>query len=173
MPEAGGHYLSNPHMHLFEAALAWTEAGRDPVWRALATEIADLALSKLFDGEHGFVREHYDAQWAPLAGEAGRSLEPGHQFEWAWLMKRWARMSGDKRADAAALRLHQAGNRGLSPDGQVAIDEMRDDFEPLKPGARLWPQTERLKSAALQALWPRMHPSARPSSPMRISRFKR
>ncbi len=40
----------------------------------------------------------------------------------------------------------------MSPDGRVAIDEMRDDFEPLKPGARLWPQTERLKSAALQAV---------------------
>jgi hypothetical protein len=37
--------LSNPHMHLFEASLAWVEAGGDAQWRALADEIAELALT--------------------------------------------------------------------------------------------------------------------------------
>ena len=36
--------LSNPHMHLFEASLAWIEAGGDARWREMADEIAELAL---------------------------------------------------------------------------------------------------------------------------------
>ncbi|MEJ1177542.1 AGE family epimerase/isomerase, partial [Agrobacterium sp. CMT1] len=37
---------SNPHMHLFEAMLAWEEQDRDGPWSALADEIAGLALSR-------------------------------------------------------------------------------------------------------------------------------
>ena len=42
---------SNPHMHLFEAALAWIEATQamplqQAIWLALATEIVELALTK-------------------------------------------------------------------------------------------------------------------------------
>ena len=40
----------------------------------------------------------FDADWRPLAGLTGRLVEPGHQFEWAWLLERWSRLRG--RADA-------------------------------------------------------------------------
>ena len=36
---APSEFQSNPHMHLLEAALAWSEAGGGAVWDALADEI--------------------------------------------------------------------------------------------------------------------------------------
>ena len=44
-------YRSNPHMHLFEAALAWMAVDRDPEWRSLADELCVLATTKFIDEE--------------------------------------------------------------------------------------------------------------------------
>ncbi|MBO9547463.1 AGE family epimerase/isomerase, partial [Caulobacter sp.] len=54
---------SNPHMHLFEAMLAWNEVDSDPRWRALADEIGDLALGKFIQTESGQLREFFDLDW--------------------------------------------------------------------------------------------------------------
>lgn len=140
-------YLSNPHMHLFEAALAWIESGGDARWRSLAEEIVGLALGRLIDADGGFVREYFDADWRPATGEPGRRVEPGHQFEWAWLLARWAVLSGDGAARTAADRLYRAGLKGIDRARGVAVDALHDDFSVLDGRARLWPQTEWLKAS--------------------------
>jgi len=151
--EAGERpFQSNPHMHLLEAALGWIEAGGGEPWRALAGEVAGLALDHLIDAEGGFIREFYDAEWRPADGPDGRIVEPGHQFEWAWLLDRWAEHSGDDRAAKAARRLALAGAKGLDPARDVVIDALDDSLSPLRTTARLWPQTERLKATARFAL---------------------
>ena len=141
-------YQSNPHMHLLEAALAWEEITGHPRWRTLADRIAELCLHRFIDAETGALREFFDAAWAPAAGALGRVVEPGHQFEWAWLLKRW----GDRRehpgAMAAARRLFEIGvTHGVDPGRGVAFNALDDAFAPLAPVARLWPETERLKAA--------------------------
>ena len=95
--EEDGRFLSNPHMHLFEACLGWMEADGGGLWSGLADEIAGLPLDQFFDAGKGVLREVFDARWSPVAGEAGDSVEPGHQFEWAWLLERWSRLAGDLR----------------------------------------------------------------------------
>ncbi len=148
--EAGAHTnLSNPHMHLLEAALAWMEAGRSGRWAELAGEIVDLALARFIDGEHGFLREYFEADWRPASGDLGRIVEPGHQFEWAWLLARWFKASGDRRALEAAKVLFQHGAAGVDPVRGVAVDALDDALVVRSPQARLWPQTERLKAALL------------------------
>ncbi len=141
--------LANPHMHLLEAALAWIEESGAPRWRDLAAEIAGLALTRLIDSGHGYVHEVFDARWCPLRTELGRRLEPGHQFEWSWLLERWSRLSGDRPAGIAARRLYEAGRRGVDEARGVAVDSMNEDFTALSTQARIWPQTERLKAALL------------------------
>ncbi|HEX2789736.1 MAG TPA: AGE family epimerase/isomerase [Steroidobacteraceae bacterium] len=141
--------LANPHMHLLEAALSWIAVGDDPAWSALADEIVALALSRFIDPGSGAVREQFDADWAPLAGIAGRVVEPGHQFEWGWLLLRWG-AAGDGAANQAAARLVQLGEAHGIRDG-VAINELLDDFSVRDGEARLWPQTERLKAAVRMA----------------------
>jgi mannose-1-phosphate guanylyltransferase/mannose-6-phosphate isomerase len=140
-------FQSNPLMHLFEAALAWSDAGGGALWEALAGEIAVLALDRLIDPTTGAIDELYTADWTPRAVGAGRIVWPGHQFEWAWLLDRWARRSGDPRARAAALRLFEVGSAGVDRSSSLCLDAMDQAFWVTDPRARLWPQTERLKAA--------------------------
>jgi len=141
---------SNPHMHLFEAALAGCEVGSEAsIWKSLADELAELALAKFIDPGTGALREFFDAEWNPAPGLEGRIVEPGHQFEWAWLLLRWGGVK-HPRASKAALRLIEVGETHGVRKG-LATNSLLDDFSPHDAGARLWPQTERLKAAALAA----------------------
>lgn len=138
---------TNPHMHMFEASLAWIEAGGDKVWNEIAAEIAELCLDKFLHPENGSLREYFDGDWNPLEGEMGRIIEPGHQFEWAWLLVRWSQITGDQRFVAPAKRLVEiAEDFGTDHDRNVTIFELWDDFSPKDQKARLWAQTERMKA---------------------------
>jgi mannose/cellobiose epimerase-like protein (N-acyl-D-glucosamine 2-epimerase family) len=141
--------LANPHMHLLEAALSWMPLGDDAAWCTLAAEIVALALDRLIDPGTGAVREHFDAGWAPLAGTAGRIVEPGHQFEWGWLLLHWDGSNGAAARQAGARMVQLGEAHGIR--GGVAINELLDDFSVRDGEARLWPQTERLKAALRMA----------------------
>lgn len=138
---------SNPHMHLFEAALAWTQVSDDPGWRALADELGELALSRIINPKSGAIYELFDAQWRPLPAGEGQAIEPGHQFEWAWLLLNFDSSPGS-RARQAAERLYEIGaSHGVNADG-IVINALKDDFSVQDGAARLWPHTEWLKAAA-------------------------
>jgi len=140
---------SNPHMHLLEAYLAWAEIGRDSGWADGARSLADLALTRFIRKDSGALGESYLSTWRPTPGDAGRIIEPGHQFEWAWLLLRCeGRHSAPLRA--AALRLIEIGEE-FGVQGGVAINALNDDFTIKDAGARCWPQTERLKAALFAA----------------------
>jgi mannose-1-phosphate guanylyltransferase/mannose-6-phosphate isomerase len=130
-------------MHLFEAALSWGSAGGDARWAKVADEIAELALAKFIDRD-GVLREVFDADWNPAPGDEGALIEPGHQFEWAHLLKTWAERRGRTDVLPVARKLYEGGlngwdsARGVVVGGSMTLGE-RD--------ARLWPQTEYLKAA--------------------------
>lgn len=145
--DAGHPFQANAHMHLLEACLAWETAAPGGVWSAMADGIVNLARRCFIDPEGGFLREFFDADWRPEPGDAGHLVEPGHQFEWAWLLTRWGRARGDDWSAGAARRLYDAGQRGIDAGRGVAIDELDDRLEVRSARARLWPQTERLKAA--------------------------
>jgi mannose/cellobiose epimerase-like protein (N-acyl-D-glucosamine 2-epimerase family) len=140
---------SNPHMHLLEAYLAWAEIGQDAGWAGGVKNLVEIALTGFIREDSGAIRESYLATWQPDPGIAGRRIEPGHQFEWAWLLLRSERWhSGALRA--AALRLISVGEKYGVHQG-VAVNALNDDFSVSDGNARLWPQTERLKAALLAA----------------------
>src|SRR5579859_527604 len=146
--ENGAHpFQANCHMHLLETALAWEAAGGRR-WEMLADELAVFALTRFIDPQTGSIREFFDASWNALSGEAGL-LEPGHHFEWAWLLEQWAARRGEAAAHTAALRLFENGLRGVDPVRGVAVNSVWDDFSIRDANARLWPQTEHLKAALL------------------------
>lgn len=139
---------SNPHMHLFEAMLAWEVQDPEGPWTALADEIAGLALTRFIDGSNGGLREFFGHDWMPFEGEKGRIMEPGHQFEWAWLLVRWGSLRNNGEAIAKAKRMFEIGEaHGICPRRKVAIMSLYDDFLVHDGLARLWPQTEWLKAA--------------------------
>lgn len=144
-------FQSNPLMHLFEAALAWLEAGSSQEWRNLATELADHALLRMIERHPVRIGEYFDASWAPIIDGPDAVIEPGHQFEWSWLLARWSKHSGSKDALTVAIELFGGGQKGIDQGRGVAIDALDGHGKPARLSARLWPQAERAKAAALLA----------------------
>ncbi len=143
---------SNSHMHLLEASLAWIQIDDTGPWRALAAELVELALSRCIDDRSGALPELFDYSWQPYPAEAGQVVEPGHQFEWAWLLLRAHRYFADARITPAALRLIEVGETyGVDKVRDVAVNQLRHDLRVLDTNARLWPQTERLRAACAVA----------------------
>jgi mannose-6-phosphate isomerase len=150
-------YQSDPHMHLFEAALAWEPLAPDGRWGALADELAELCLTRFIRPDRGALLEYFEPDWSPAAGLAGHLIWPGHQFEWAGLLERWAQRREDAapgRDDvrATARRLFEIGaGHGVDRVRGVALFELTDDFQVHDSKARLWSQTEWMKAALILA----------------------
>jgi mannose/cellobiose epimerase-like protein (N-acyl-D-glucosamine 2-epimerase family) len=140
---------SNPHMHLLEACLAWADIGNDAGWTAWVRRLVELAVSHFIRKDSGALGESYTAAWQPAPGLAGRIIEPGHQFEWTWLLLRCERLYPSPLRETA-LRLLAIGDQYGVHHG-VAINQLLDDFTVTDANARFWPQTERLKAALLAA----------------------
>jgi mannose-1-phosphate guanylyltransferase/mannose-6-phosphate isomerase len=147
--ESGLAVEADPIMHLFEATQAWLDVEPSPLWENLARDIAMQFLDKMMDHDRPQIREEFEADWSPKAGPAGRVIEPGHQFEWAWLLGRWARRTRDARALAAAEGLYETGLAGVDPASGIVLDELTDEGVPTGPMARLWPQAERLRAVLM------------------------
>ncbi|MEM7243364.1 MAG: AGE family epimerase/isomerase [Pseudomonadota bacterium] len=148
--------LANPHMHLLEAALAWLDVGCKEPWQTLADEIVALALGRFIDSSSGALREFFDLDWQPVVGVQGRLVEPGHLFEWQWLLQRYANYAGpivDKHAlRKAVAQLYAFADRfGLRHDRTITVAALLTDGSLYDGASRVWPQTERIKAAMLQA----------------------
>lgn len=138
---------SNPHMHLFEAALAWMAVDDDPRWSGLADRLARLARLRFIDAGSGTLLEYFDLDWAPVPGPQGAIVEPGHQFEWAWLLTRWAECTGQDQEALIGPLYRFATEKGLCPNRGSAYLSVDPAGTPIDPVSRLWPQTERIKAA--------------------------
>jgi mannose-6-phosphate isomerase len=149
----------NPHMHLFEALLAAHEAFGagvgDAAFFDAAEGLAALFLGRLFQAGEGALPELFDESLAPHR-EAGRfRIEPGHHYEWVWLLDRYATAAAaigrpvpPELAAAADALTRFADRHGASPALGLVMNGIWSDGEVEDGGFRLWPQTERLKVEA-------------------------
>lgn len=140
-------YRQNPHMHLLECFIALHAATGSPRWRRAAEQIARLSARAFHHRESGALLEYFDEELAPVPGEEGRVVEPGHCFEWAWLFETLAQWGMPDAIEISDGMTRFARRHGLDPERGVAINEVMTDGAVRNPGARLWPQTERLKAA--------------------------
>jgi histidinol-phosphate phosphatase family protein len=139
----------NPHMHLLEALLALHAATGDSAILARADALATLFAEKLYQPRRGVLPEYFDDHWRPMPGEEGRIVEPGHHFEWRWLLDQLRRAGGaDHVALGERLRVH-GEVYGVSAAG-ITMDELFAEGVVRTGTARLWPQTERLKANLVQ-----------------------
>jgi mannose-6-phosphate isomerase len=152
----------NPHMHLLEALLAAHTAFGEPIFLDRAHTLVTLFLTRLLDPATGALPEFFDDALRPDPVDAF-TTEPGHHCEWAWLLYDYARQShpnphlGLSLTHAAARLLAFADTNGTHPATGDLIDAVAADGTPLARSARLWPQTERLKSAHLRPDSTRAH----------------
>jgi mannose/cellobiose epimerase-like protein (N-acyl-D-glucosamine 2-epimerase family) len=140
---------SNPHMHLLEACLAWAEIGSDPSWPAWVRRLVELAVTHFLRKDCGAIGESFTAAWKPAPGIPGRIIEPGHQFEWAWLLLRSEAMCRTPLRQTALQLLNFGEQFGVHRG--VVVNQLLDDGTVADADARLWPQTERLKASLLAA----------------------
>jgi len=141
-----GPRLQNPHMHLLEGLLSLDEAAPAARYREEADKIVDLFLAKFFDGRT--LGEYFQADWTPDA-ERGHFVEPGHHFEWAWLLERYARRYQRPDAMAAADALFEfARAHGIDAQFGGVYDEVDRYGRAINDRKRIWPLTECLKAYA-------------------------
>lgn len=144
---------SNPHMHLLEACMAWSEAAHDPApWLELTQDLIALCLTRFIDPDTGALREVFALDWTAWSDAQGQVIEPGHQFEWAWLLMRDGPWPRSRAALQAAERLLDLGeSRGVCAQRGVAINSLDTRLMPRDAHAKLWPQTERIKAWCARA----------------------
>ena len=138
-------YLSNPIMHLFESVLAWKELTDDNFWKDLANTLAMSFMNKMYDKQNKLIAERFDENWNPISA----SIEPGHQFEWSWLIKRWAIATKSEEGLQIANDLYSTGNSCIDKTTRLVPDEVSTSLVITKGSSRLWPQTERAKAAVI------------------------
>lgn len=141
-------YDQNSHMHFLEALLALRAVV--PEWRvgSRIEEILDLLAVHMVDPRSGTVLEQFDARWG-VAGGSG-TVEPGHQYEWAWLLSR-ARLAGFKPRVSSDPMVHFADKFGWCPQSDLLVNSCRPDGSVIDPGHRLWPHCEALRAATVIA----------------------
>ncbi|MBO1073134.1 AGE family epimerase/isomerase [Roseomonas marmotae] len=135
----------NPHMHLLEARLAAAEAFGETCFLERATPLVALFRERFLRG--GALLEFFGEDWRAAEPAV---VEPGHHCEWIWLLHRHARLTrGPVPAEAAILQ-DFVDRHGEDASSGALRDALAPDGRVLEAGARLWPQTERLKSEALR-----------------------
>jgi len=152
LASSGVMYEANPHMHLFEATIAWLNVSDENIWQELAEQILSLCLNKFVDSKSGALCEHFDEDWKPIISERGYIVEPGHQYEWAWLMSKYEKITGTKLESVRKKLFDLSEAHGVCKDRGVVFDEVWSDMTPKAQTSRFWTQCERIKCAADGAL---------------------
>jgi len=155
-PVAGGFWDSlprrdrlrrqNPHMHLFEACIALYETFGDKAFLQRCQKLHELLVDRFIDHHSGAVREVFSDDWAVAPSEGEGSVEPGHLFEWAWLLGRYEAISGTSDKHRIASLMRMAIVSGLNLNTGRIIDEIREDGTPARRSSRSWPHAEALKA---------------------------
>lgn len=148
----------NPHMHWVEALLVLHAESHDARWLEAADDLVTLCSERFFDARTDTLGERFGPRWEPLraadaagAGDPANPVEPGHHYEWVWLLARHAAAGGRQPVAELSDALYAfAESNGIGPHGLV-LDAVTRDGRPARTSHRLWPQTERIKALAVRA----------------------
>ena len=139
---------SNPHMHMLEACLHWEIKGDSRVhqFREIADEIVELAISKFIDPEKGFLYELFNKDWSIPDKQEFLMIEPGHQFEWGYLLLKWSLLRDNYKVYKYAKNLIDIGeNFGISNKNSSVVNSINKNLSFEDANCKIWPQTERVK----------------------------
>ncbi|WP_158665120.1 AGE family epimerase/isomerase [Ensifer adhaerens] len=140
-------YQQNPHMHLLEAAIFLAAFSGRELFYVLAREIFELAVSDFFDPRTETLAEYYGDNWKRDAGSDPIVVEPGHHFEWCWLLTRYSALMGERSALHVAERLFWFGRKhGFDSSSGLIYDAVDPSGRCLKADFRSWPNLEYVKA---------------------------
>lgn len=134
----------NPHMHMLEACHALYHATGETKHLERGEEIVRLFEARMTDHPTGTLCERFSLDWSPLEAASDDVIEPGHQFEWVWLLGRHAALSGGK-VSPTLRPLYDTASETLDDAGRV-LQRVRRDGNPVDASRRTWQQTDALKA---------------------------
>ena len=137
----------NPQMHLFEAMIATFDATHEAVFQNRAGDFFALFLANIYDKQKHVLGEYFEDDWSKIAPVR---VEPGHQAEWAWLLRGFERITGCPTGRYRAELLASA-LRYRDEETGCLVDEGDADGKIKRSSRRLWPQTELAKAWIAQA----------------------
>ncbi|MDE1181995.1 AGE family epimerase/isomerase [Paraburkholderia sp.] len=158
---SNGGLLQNPIMHLTEAWLAARAATQDSAYDDALRTLAGAVARRFVHDASGCIAEL-------TIGEANNRLEPGHQFEWFWLVKQAPELFAAAGLDASLTRAFDFAQR-LGVDAQTGgVAASLDETGKIKDATqRIWAQSEYLRALAT-----RDDDAARERLPQQIERFQ-
>jgi mannose/cellobiose epimerase-like protein (N-acyl-D-glucosamine 2-epimerase family) len=135
----------NPHMHLMEAALVLAQASGEARFRDLADEMAQLFYRSFFLNRISILPEFFTEELTPLIESGLNRLEPGHHFEWAWILSQHQLLTGQNHEVIVQALVKVAEKYGVDPNTQLTYNRLDHNLAPIDRGSRTWPNTERIK----------------------------
>jgi mannose-6-phosphate isomerase len=135
--------LQNPLMHLAEAFLATLSVREDSAVNHALIELCTAMHERFVDPDQSVLMEK------PL-GAVGNWFEPGHQFEWYFLLESSLLLRGSA--------LHAALERGFALTETLGVDQQHGavvamldlDGQPKDATQRIWAQAEYLRALTLR-----------------------
>ncbi|HWJ76023.1 MAG TPA: AGE family epimerase/isomerase [Kaistia sp.] len=152
VPAADDIRRQNPHMHLLEALLALHEATGAERYMARAEHLIALATDRFIAADGGALIEDFGHDWQPLEAAGENRVEPGHLFEWAWLLGEYARLGGSIDNGVRERLIAFATRTGLDPATGRIVDAVNERGTVLAASTRSWPHAEAVKAFAAAAL---------------------
>jgi mannose/cellobiose epimerase-like protein (N-acyl-D-glucosamine 2-epimerase family) len=150
LPLSDGLRRQNPHMHMFEGLLSLWECSQETRYLRRAEELFDLFATRFFRAEPGVLGEYFTAALQPAEGVAGRIVEPGHHYEWIWLLRRFGQITGRPVQPYVDALYGFADRHGFDGAGLI-VDELLVDGSHHAPSRRIWPVAEAVKANLVEA----------------------
>jgi mannose-6-phosphate isomerase len=135
--------LQNPLMHLAEAFLATLEVRQDADTLAALDALAEAMQRRFVDVEHGVMLEK------PLDAVDNWS-EPGHQFEWFYLLESSAHLRGTPLHRSLTTAFGHAQALGVDPQSGAVAASLEVDGTVKDGTQRIWAQAEYLRALTLR-----------------------
>lgn len=161
-------YDQNSHMHFLEALLALHEAGGMSGLEPRIEALLRLAESRLYDPASGTICEQFDAHWMPPA--AGASVEPGHLYEWCWLIAKARQLGFETDLPSARFEAF-ARQHGISRTTGLIYDRCTPQGRATGTNHRLWPHCEALRATVSRAQDPAAEVEAQAIAQRVLRRF--
>lgn len=134
--------LQNPLMHLAEALLATLSLRADPDTQSMLDGLVENMQRRFVDPATGVMLEK------PL-GAVDNWYEPGHQFEWFFLLQSSPDMHGRPLHESLTRAFLLAEAQGVDPDTGAVAAMLTLDGKLQDGTQRIWAQAEYLRALAL------------------------
>jgi len=153
-PEKNNIHRQNPYMHLLEAYLSLFEVTKDQFYLDKVQSLIFLVQSKFINSRFGILMEFLASDWTPCEKFGYNAVEPGHLFEWSWLLNEVIRLNPtelhNKNLHTMAEHLFTMGMKyGIIND--IVCDGITDNGTITHKSTRIWPQTELIRILACRS----------------------